>query len=379
MQNAPSESELIAALRTVIDPVQRKDVVTLRMVKDIGVAGGSISVSLPMPASPMRDAISKDIRAAVGKVAGVDSVEVRFDSPAPQGGPQGAPQRPQAQAPHSHGPQPGQAPARATLPGVKYLIAVASGKGGVGKTTVAVNLAIALQKMGATVGLMDADVYGPNVPVMLGATEQPRMADAQTIVPVEAYGLKTISMGLLNPGDKPLVWRGPMLHSVMQQFLKNVRWGTLDYLIIDLPPGTGDVQLSLIQSVALTGAVVVTTPSIVALADVRKAVEMFKQVNVEILGVVENMSYFSCPHCNGRIDVFGHGEGTHMAKSFGVPFLGEIEIDPQIRIGGDTGKPVASMGENAPGGKSIYAVARAVAARAAELSGADTGPVVEIL
>lgn len=371
MQNAPSESELVAALRTVIDPVQRKDVVTLRMVKDIAVAGSNVSVSLPMPPSPMRDAIAKEIRTAVGKVSGVSNVEVRFDSPAPHG----APQRPQGG--HSHGPQPGQAPVRAALPGVKNLIAVASGKGGVGKTTVAVNLAIALQKMGHSVGLMDADVYGPNVPVMLGANEQPRMADQQTIVPVEAYGLRTISMGLLNPGDKPLVWRGPMLHSVMQQFLKNVRWGELDYLIVDLPPGTGDVQLSLIQSVALTGAVIVTTPSIVALADVRKAVEMFKQVNVEILGVVENMSYFACPHCNGRIDVFGHGEGAHMAKNFGVPFLGEIEIDPQIRIGGDTGKPVASMGEDAPGGKSIYAVARAVVTRASELK--STAPVVEIL
>lgn len=372
MQNAPSESELLAALRTVVDPVQRKDVVTLRMVKDIAVAGGNISISLPMPASPMRDAIAKDIRTAVAKVSGVTNVEVRFDSPTPQGA--GAPQRP-----YAHGPQPGQTPVRATLPGVKNLIAVASGKGGVGKTTVAVNLAIALQRIGSVVGLMDADVYGPNVPVMLGATEQPRMADQQTIVPVEAYGLKTISMGLLNPGDKPLVWRGPMLHSVMQQFLKNVRWGELDYLIVDLPPGTGDVQLSLIQSVALTGAVIVTTPSIVALADVRKAVEMFKQVNVEILGVVENMSYFSCPHCNGRIDVFGHGEGAHMAKTFGVPFLGEIEIDPQIRIGGDTGKPVASLGEDAPGGKSIFGIARNVAARTAELSGSSAGPAVEIL
>ncbi len=372
MQNAPSESELLAALRTVVDPVQRKDVITLRMVKDIAVAGGNISVSLPMPPSPMRDAIAKDIRAAVSKVAGVTNVDVRFDSAAP-GGP-----NPQ-QRPHAHGLQPGQAPVRANLPGVKNLIAVASGKGGVGKTTVAVNLAIALQKMGSAVGLMDADVYGPNVPVMLGASEQPRMADQQTIVPVEAYGLRTISMGQLNPGDKPLVWRGPMLHSVMQQFLKNVRWGALDYLIVDLPPGTGDVQLSLIQSVALTGAVIVTTPSIVALADVRKAVEMFKQVNVEILGVVENMSYFSCPHCNGRIDVFGHGEGAHMARAFGVPFLGEIEIDPQIRIGGDTGKPVAALGEDAPGGKSIFAVARNVAARAAELSGSGGGPAVEIL
>jgi ATP-binding protein involved in chromosome partitioning len=268
---------------------------------------------------------------------------------------------------------------KAPIAGVKNLVAVASGKGGVGKTTVAVNLAIALKKLGATVGLLDADVYGPNVPVMLGTNEQPRAVDEKTIIPVEAYGVKMISMGLLNPGDKPLVWRGPMLHSVMQQFLRSVQWGTLDYLIVDLPPGTGDVQLSLIQSVSVTGAVVVTTPSIVALADVRKAVEMFRQVNVEILGVVENMSYFNCPHCDGRIDVFGHGEGQHMAKNFGVPFLGEIEIDPQIRIGGDTGKPVASLGEDAPGGKSVYAVTRNVIARLEVVNASAGAPVVQIL
>jgi ATP-binding protein involved in chromosome partitioning len=268
---------------------------------------------------------------------------------------------------------------RPPIAGVKNLVAVASGKGGVGKTTVAVNLAIALKKLGGTVGLLDADVYGPNVPVMLGTNEQPRALDDKTIIPVEAYGVKMISMGLLNPGDKPLVWRGPMLHSVMQQFLRSVQWGALDYLIVDLPPGTGDVQLSLIQSVSVTGAVVVTTPSIVALADVRKAVEMFRQVNVEILGVVENMSYFNCPHCNGRIDVFCHGEGQHMAKNFGVPFLGEIEIDPQIRIGGDTGKPVASLGEDAPGGKSVYAVARNVIARLEIVNASAGAPVVQIL
>src|SRR5580700_8681080 len=277
---------------------------------------------------------------------------------------------------------PGHGPAvdkKAPIAGVKNLVAVASGKGGVGKTTVAVNLAIALKKLGSTVGLLDADVYGPNVPVMLGTNEQPRAMDEKTIIPVEAYGVKMISMGLLNPGDKPLVWRGPMLHSVMQQFLRSVQWGELDYLVIDLPPGTGDVQLSLIQSVSVTGAVVVTTPSIVALADVRKAIEMFRQVNVEILGVVENMSYFNCPHCNGRIDVFGHGEGQHMAKNFGIPFLGEIEIDPQIRIGGDTGKPVASLGEDAPGGKSVYAVARNVAARLDVVNSSAGAPVVQIL
>src|SRR6185437_16055503 len=268
---------------------------------------------------------------------------------------------------------------KAPIEGVKNLIAVASGKGGVGKTTVAVNLAIALKNMGAAVGLLDADVYGPNVPLMLGTTEQPRALDQRTIIPVQAHGLKAISMGLLNPGDKPLIWRGPMLHSVIQQFLRSVRWGTLDYLIVDLPPGTGDVQLKLIQSAAITGAVIVTTPSIVALADVRKAVEMFRQVNVEILGVIENMSYFACPHCAGRIDVFGHGEGEHMARAFGVPLLGEIEIDPQIRIGGDTGKPVASLGEDAPGAKSMYAAARAVSERVAALRDGGMAPVVKIL
>ena len=268
---------------------------------------------------------------------------------------------------------------KAPITGVKNLVAVASGKGGVGKTTVAVNLAIALKNMGHAVGLLDADVYGPNVPVMLGTNEQPRAIDERTIIPVEAYGLKMISMGLLSPSDKPLVWRGPMLHSVIQQFLRSTQWGQLDYLIVDLPPGTGDVQLTLIQSVSVSGAVVVTTPSIVALADVRKAIEMFRQVNVEILGVVENMSYFNCPHCKGRIDVFGHGEGQHMAKNFGVPFLGEIEIDPQIRIGGDTGKPVASLGEDAPGSKSIYAMARNVVARLDIVNQSAGAPVVQIL
>jgi len=270
-------------------------------------------------------------------------------------------------------------PEKPPIPGVKHLIAVASGKGGVGKTTVAVNLAVALRNLGAAVGLLDADVYGPNVPIMLGSSEQPKMLDEKTIIPVQAYGVKMISMGLLNPGDKPLIWRGPMLHSVMQQFLRSVRWGQLDYLIADLPPGTGDVQLSLIQSVAVSGAIIVTTPSVVALADVRKAVEMFRQVNVEILGVVENMSYFSCPHCQGKIDVFGHGEGENMAKVFEVPFLGEIEIDPQIRIGGDTGKPAASLGEDAPGAKNIYVIARNVVTRTAAAAEAASTPTVQIL
>jgi ATP-binding protein involved in chromosome partitioning len=276
-------------------------------------------------------------------------------------------------------PAPQQMPERQPIPGVKNLVAVASGKGGVGKTTVAVNLALALAKLGHKVGLLDADVYGPNVPIMLGTTKEPLATMDKRIVPVEVQGLKMISMGLLNPGDKPMIWRGPMLHSVITQFLRSVEWGQLDYLIIDLPPGTGDVQLTLIQTVAVTGAVVVTTPSTVALADVRKAIEMFRQVNVEVLGVVENMSTFACPHCGKPLDIFGHGEGTKTAQEYGVPVLGEIEIDPVIRIGGDTGKPVAALGETAPGAKSLYSVARAVAARLAELSAtAAAGPSVQI-
>ncbi len=267
---------------------------------------------------------------------------------------------------------------RQPIPGVKYLVAVASGKGGVGKTTVAVNLALALAKMGNKVGLLDADVYGPNVPIMLGSTAEPMATAQQRIIPVQAQGLKMISMGLLNPGDKPVIWRGPMLHSVITQFLRSVEWGELDFLVIDLPPGTGDVQLTLIQTVEVTGAVVVTTPSTVALADVRKAIEMFRQVNVEVLGVVENMSTFACPHCGKPVDIFGHGDGAKTAIEYGVPVLGEIEIDPRIRVGGDTGKPVAAEGEAGPAAQSLYRVAKAVNARVEEVAATAGGPTVQI-
>ena len=276
------------------------------------------------------------------------------------------------------GTMPGQMPQRQPIPGVKYLVAVASGKGGVGKTTVAVNLALALSKMGNKVGLLDADVYGPNVPIMLGSTAEPMATPQQRIIPVQAQGLKMISMGLLNPGDKPVIWRGPMLHSVITQFLRSVEWGELDYLVIDLPPGTGDVQLTLIQTVEVTGAVVVTTPSAVALADVRKAIEMFRQVNVDVLGVVENMSTFACPHCGEPVDIFGHGEGAKTAIEYGVPVLGEIEIDPRIRVGGDTGKPVAALGEDGPAAQSLYRLAKAVSARLQEVAATSGGPTVQI-
>jgi len=352
---------VLDALKVVRDPDLNRDIVSLGFIKNLKIEDGRVgfTIELTTPACPVKDQMRDQARAAVSRLPGVRSVDVQMS----------------ARVREAAGPEGGRAP----IAGVKNVIAVGAGKGGVGKTTVAVNLALALKALGAKVGLLDADVYGPNVPVMLGTVEQPRALDERTIIPVEAYGIKMISMGLLNPGDKPLIWRGPMLHSVIQQFLRSVQWGELDYLIVDLPPGTGDVQLTLIQSVAITGTVVVTTPSIVSLADVRKAVEMFRQVHVEILGVVENMSYFNCPHCDGRIDVFGHGEGRRMAQLFGVPFLGEIEIDPQIRIGGDSGKPVASMGEDAPGGKSIFAMARNVMQRVESVNASATSPVVQIL
>jgi ATP-binding protein involved in chromosome partitioning len=268
--------------------------------------------------------------------------------------------------------QPGQQP-KLPIPGVKNLIAVGSGKGGVGKTTVSVNLAVGLASLGYRVGLMDADVYGPNVPLMMGINQTP-MAVGERIQPLEKYGVRLMSMGFLSPGDKPLVWRGPMLHSVIQQFLRGVDWGTLDYLVIDLPPGTGDVQLSLIQSAPVTGAIVVTTPSDVSLEDARKAIMMFAQVRVPILGIVENMSYLSCPHCNERIDVFSHGGGKRTAEEMNTHFLGELPLDPKVRIGGDSGKPVVqAKGEGEP----FLELARRAVARVEEVSH-EEGPKIEI-
>src|SRR5271166_591416 len=266
--------------------------------------------------------------------------------------------------------QPAQPP-KLPIAGVKHLIAVGSGKGGVGKTTVSVNLAVALASLGYKTGLMDADVYGPNVPLMMGVNRTP-MALGERIQPIDQFGVKLMSMGFLNPGDKPLVWRGPMLHSVIQQFLRGVDWGDLDYLVIDLPPGTGDVQLSLIQTAPITGAIVVTTPSDVSLEDARKAVFMFHQVRVPILGMVENMSFLMCPHCNERIDVFSHGGGRRTAEAMNVFFLGELPLDPAVRIGGDSGQPVGL--KDAP---AFEAITRQMERRALEESG-KKGPTVQI-
>jgi len=262
------------------------------------------------------------------------------------------------------------------IPGVRHLIAVGSGKGGVGKTTVAVNLAIALAKFGHRVGLLDADVYGPNVPIMVGVEDVPR-AIGDRIEPLERFGVKLMSMGFISPGDRPLIWRGPLLHGVIQQFLHRVDWGELEYLVIDLPPGTGDVQLSLMQTAPLSGAIVVTTPSDVSLEDARKAVHMFRQVRVEILGIVENMSYLVCPHCRERIDVFSNGGGRRTAVQMGVHFLGELALDPEVRIGGDSGQPVALRDLNDPHAAGFYQMARDTIARLTEV-GAPTSPSIEI-
>jgi ATP-binding protein involved in chromosome partitioning len=270
--------------------------------------------------------------------------------------------------------QPGEQP-KPPIPGVRNMIAVGSGKGGVGKTTVSVNLAISLAQLGYKVALLDADVYGPNVPLMMGIRDQP-YAIGDRIQPLDKYGVKLMSMGFLSPGDKPLVWRGPMLHNVIQQFLRGVDWGELDYLVIDLPPGTGDVALSLVQTSPLTGAVVVTTPSDVSLEDARKAVNMFQQVRVEILGIVENMSYLVCPHCTERIDVFSTGGGERTAKTMGVPFLGELAMHPDVRIGGDSGRPVSLYGEQDPRSAPFLQLARKVVERV-ETTGAR-GPKIEI-
>jgi ATP-binding protein involved in chromosome partitioning len=333
---------VLQVLQHVEEPELHQDLVTLQLVRDVEVSSGAVGMTivLAMPDSPFQGQIETEVRKKLAE-AGAAAVTIRWKTEIPQA--RGTSDKP-------------------PLPGVKNIVTVGSGKGGVGKTTVAVNLAVALASMKVSVGLLDADVYGPNVPLMMGASGSPYAVEDR-IQPIEQYGLRLMSMGFLSPGDKPLIWRGPMLHSVIQQFLKKVEWGDLDYLVIDLPPGTGDVVLSLIQTVPVTGAVVVTTPSDVSLEDARKAVQMFNQVKVEILGIVENMSYLVCPHCSERVDVFGHGGGRRTAERYGVPFLGELPLNPDIRQGGDTGMPVVLRGGGDPLAKAFLDLGRGVAAR----------------
>ena len=316
--NQITEQAVLDALRQIIDPDLHKDIVTLGFIKDLKIENADVSfrIVLTTPACPVKEQMETQAYELVGALAGVGNVKVTMDAEVPQG--RGIANN-------------------LTLPNVKNIIAVSSGKGGVGKSTVAVNLAVSLSLDGAKVGLMDADIYGPNVPLMLGVAHKQPVVAQEKIIPIEAHGVKMISMANLAPPDKPMILRGPMLHGIVRQFLSDVNWGELDYLIVDMPPGTGDVQLSLAQLVPVQGAVLVTTPQIVSLADVRRALKMFETVAVPILGVIENMSYFIAPDTQNRYDIFGKGGGSEFADEMGVPFLGEVPLGIEVREAGDPG------------------------------------------
>ena len=335
-----TEQQVLDALRGIRDPDSQRDIVTLGLVRDLTIDSGTVSFTLAFAgqAAATKAMVHSMATRVVGQLPGVSGVQAKMGGAA-------APAPAHSHAPgqghgHAHGPQAGAAPGQADLiPEVRRTLAVSSGKGGVGKSTVAVNLALALRQGGATVGLIDSDVYGPDVPLMLGTRGRPGMFDNK-IIPVEAHGLKVMSIGLLVNEKEPLVWRGPMIHSFIQQMLKDVSWGALDYLVFDMPPGTGDAQLSLSQVVPLGDVVMVMTPQDVALLDVRKAIAMFQRLNVPIVGIVENMSTFVCPHCNQATAIFGDAGGQKLAEEYGVPLLARLPLDPETRVGGDEGQPI---------------------------------------
>jgi ATP-binding protein involved in chromosome partitioning len=341
---AVSEAAVLDALKIVNDPDLHRDIVTLGFIKDLKVdrAQVSFTIELTTPACPVKDQMRDQARAAVMQVPGVGAVDVRMSARVREAV--------------------GGDSTRSPVAGVKNLIAVGAGKGGVGKTTVAVNLAIALAKCGGKVGVIDADIYGPNVPIMLGIKTQ-LTTDGQKIVPAEKYGLQVISMGFLTEDDAPIIWRGPMLHGALQQFFREVRWVDLDYLVIDMPPGTGDVALTLSQTVPVAGAIVVTTPQKVSLADSRRAIAMYKKLNIPPLGIIENMSYFACPNCAYEADIFGHGGGEQMAADLGVPFIGRIPIYQPIREGSDSGVPLMISEPDSPAARAFMGAAERMAAQ----------------
>ncbi|WNG47477.1 Mrp/NBP35 family ATP-binding protein [Archangium minus] len=343
-----SERDILAAMSKVMDPELHIDLVKAGMVKDIRVDGdkAKLKIELTTPACPLKGKIQADAEAALKQVPGLKTFDIEWgaqvrSAPVGMGGPQG----------------------QAILPQVKNVILVGAGKGGVGKSTVSVNLAAALAREGAKVGLLDADFYGPSVPLMTGITEKPVSPDGKTLLPLEKHGLKVMSIGFLVEADQALIWRGPMLHGALMQLVRDVRWGELDYLVLDLPPGTGDVALSLSQSVRAAGAVLVTTPQDVALADVVRAKQMFDKVHIPVLGIVENMSQFVCPHCSKATPIFNQGGGHKAAQMFSIPFLGEIPLNLKIRESGDAGVPVVLSAPDSPEAQAFRAMARNIAGR----------------
>jgi ATP-binding protein involved in chromosome partitioning len=364
---------VLAVLRGVKDPVSQQDIVSLGLVQSLLVEGDRVTFSLAFTTQPPPSRVTMHTMATklVGQLPGVKDVQVRMGAGA-AGSHAHGPAHAQAPAP---GPAGRPAPAPDLIPEVRQTIAVSSGKGGVGKSTVAVNLAMALRAAGASVGIVDADVYGPDVPMMLGARGKPGMFENR-IIPVEAHGIKMMSIGLLVDEREALVWRGPMIHSFIQQMLRDVSWGALDYLVFDMPPGTGDAQLSLSQVIPLSGVVMVTTPQNVALLDVRKALGMFQRLNVPIIGVVENMSTFVCPHCHERTAIFGDEGGTRIAGEYGVPLLARIPLEPETRVAGDEGTPITLRRPDSPQAKAFGDLARAVTRRLEELGPLSSLPTV---
>jgi len=342
------------ALKAVKYPGYSRDIVSFGLVKDVAVSNGAVSVSIVVTSANAEaiQQIKAESERVVRALPGVEKlfVEVRQNAPAPSSG-----QQPHAQAAWAE---------QNRVPGIKRVVAVASGKGGVGKSTVSVNLACGLRHLGAKVGLLDVDIYGPSVPLMMGTKDRPTVNEVNKLVPPEAHGVKLMSMGFLLEDDQPVIWRGPMIQKTIQQFIHSVDWGELDYLLVDLPPGTGDAQLSLCQTVPLDGGVIITTPQEASLGVVRKGIAMFEKVNVPLIGLVENMSYFITPS-GERVEIFGHGGGRAEATRQGIRFLGEVPIFTEIRIGGDQGKPVASAAPDSAPGQAFINIAKAVQAATA--------------
>jgi ATP-binding protein involved in chromosome partitioning len=350
---AITQEQVLGALRTVIDPDFRKDLVTLGMIKDLKVEGRDVAftVELTTPACPLREKIEADCYAAVRQIAGIGEVKIKMSAQVRSQQPRGVEQL--------------------ELPDVKNVIAIASGKGGVGKSTVSANVACALALTGAKVGLLDADIYGPSIPLIMGAEDaEPEVDEArQQLIPIERYGVKIISMGFLQRSTAAVIWRGPMVSKAVQQFLRDVRWGETDYLVVDLPPGTGDAQLTLSQAIPLTGAAIVMTPQDVAAAVAVKAISMFRRLEVPILGVVENMSYFICPSCSSRHDIFAHGGGRRAAEALEVPFLGEVPLHTQIRAESDEGTPTVMASPSSEEAQAFRQIAEAIAQQASIVVG----------